>query len=384
MVADPILPRLVSALLVILALGLVLRRFNQPHVVGYLVAGILMGPHALGVFTDHESFSRMGDLGMVLLVFFVGTEMSLPRLAANWRVAIIGTVVQILVSVTAVLAIGAWADWGVGRIVLVGFVISLSSTAVVVSMLATWGLMDSDLGHDVMGIMIVQDVAIAPMLLVLGYLARAGSATADLVAPVVGVPLVVGFVFWLMRQEHVRLPLGDRLRADHELQVFAAAFLCLSFALATALLHLSTALGAFLAGLLVASSRDTAWVTKSLEPFRVILVALFFISVGLMLDVTFVAANWVVISLLIAGVLVTNTFVNASIVRVFGRTWRHSLFAGALLAQIGEFSFVLAAIGLSGGLISDFGYQLTVATIFGTLVVSPLWVKPFRALAQRA
>ncbi len=381
--ADPILPRLVASMLVLLVIGLVLRRLRQPHVVAYLLAGIVLGPHGLALYSDTDAISRLGDLGLILLLFFVGMKMSLPRLAASWRVAVVGTALQIALSLLAVSSLGLWLSWPAERVVLVGFVISLSSTAVVVSMLHTWGHLSSQLGRDVTGILIVQDLSVAPMVLTLGFLAQ-GPATSlrGMAAPVLGSFAVVGFGVWLLRQDRIRLPFAKRLRDDHELQVFAAALVCFAAALTTALLELSTALGAFLAGIVISSAEETEWVTKSLEPFRVILVALFFVSIGLLLDVPFVRENWPLITLLAGGVLLTNTFVNAGIVRVFGRTWRHSFFAGAVLAQAGDFSFVLAAIGLDGGLITSFGYQLTISVIFVSLLVSPFWVRPFRRLFE--
>jgi len=382
--ADPLLPVLAATTLVLLLVGLVLRQMKQPHVLAYLLAGVALGPHGLAIFSDADAISRLGEFGIILLLFFVGMEMSLPRLVANWRVAVIGTVLQILLSLAVVGLLAAVLDWPVARAILIGFVISLSSTAVAVSMLSVWGYLDSRLGLDVMSILIVQDLAVAPMLLTLGFLSGGDDLGGSHVfLPIVGVIVIVGFAVWLLGRETIRLPFGDRLREDHELQVFAAAFICISAALATSLFELSTALGALIAGVVVASADDIEWVARAMEPFRVILVALFFVSVGLLLDVGFVASNLPLIGVLVGGLFITNTFVNAGIVRLFGRDWTHALFAGAILAQAGDFSFVLAAIGFQGGLITDFGYQLTLAVIFGSLLLSPFWVAPFRALASR-
>ena len=148
MYADPILPRLVTSILMVLVVGLVLRRLRQPHVLAYLLAGMALGPYGLGIFTDSESISRLGDLGIILLLFFVGMEISLPRLAANWRIAAGGTLLQILLSVAAVWLIGLRLDWPLERVVLLGFVISLSSTGVALAMLKSWGHMDSQMGQD--------------------------------------------------------------------------------------------------------------------------------------------------------------------------------------------------------------------------------------------
>ena len=138
--------------------------------------------------------------------------------------------------------------------------------------------------------------------------------------------------------------------------------------------NLSTALGAFAAGIMVTAAKETQWVHHALEPFRVIFIALFFVSVGLLVDVTFVISHIIQVTLLVLIVLVSNTLLNGLILRVLGYHWRESFYAGAILAQIGEFSFVLAAVGLSSGIISDIAYQYTIAVIALSLLVSPFWI----------
>ena len=177
------------------------------------------------------------------------------------------------------------------------------------------------------------------------------------------------------------------LAEDHELQVFAAFATCFGCAWLTALLGLSTALGAFFAGLVIGASRQTAWVHHRLEPFRVLFVATFFASVGLLLDLDFVFERPVIIGLLVIATIGTNTVLNAFILRFLGRSWRTSLYVGALLSQAGEFSFVLAAVGAQSGIISNYAYQGVIAVIAGTLVLSPLWImvwRPYRGPSARA
>lgn len=144
--------------------------------------------------------------------------------------------------------------------------------------------------------------------------------------------------------------------------------------------HLSTALGAFVGGILIGSTRDTSWFRDNLEPFRVLFLALFFVSVGLLIDLGFLADYWWQIGLLVLIVLVANTLVNAGILRMLGESVPDSLYAGAMLAQVGEFSFLLAAVGLKSNIISDFGYQLAVVVIAISLLLSPAWISLFHRL----
>lgn len=380
---DPMMPKVVAAAFFVLLIGLFLRRFKQPHVVVYLLAGIVLGPQVTGLFDDVQSTARLGEIGVVLLLFFVGMEVSLPRLVENWRVAIIGTGLQILITVAAVLVLGWRLDWPVARSVLLGFVVSLSSTAVVVSMLREWGQLDSPVGHDAVGVLLIQDLALVPMLLLVGLFSDAPTSASSLGLQVGGGVVVIGLVIFIVHRGTISLPFARRLREDHELQVFSAFILCFGLATLTALAQLSTALGAFVAGIIVASARETEWVHKSLDSLRVLLVALFFVSVGMLIDLRFLLAHWLVMSALVVSVLFLNTLLNAGILRSLGRAWPISLFTGALLSQVGEFSFVLAAVGKQQGIVTDYAYQASVGLIALTLILSPAWVGIVRRLVMK-
>ena len=379
---DPLLPLLVGLVLAILLLGLLLKGLRQPEIVGYLLAGVAVGPHGLGLVANPELVGHLGTLGVTLLLFFIGMEISPRRLLQGWRVALLGTLLQILVSVAVVWAIGSFFGWSPARILLLGFVTSLSSTAVVLKLLKDRGELDSPVGNDVLLILLAQDLAVVPMLILLGMLGGTAPSTGTLVLQGVGAVLVVGFGGWLASRESIRLPFSERLRGDHELQVFAALLACFGLAFVTGMLQLSTALGAFVGGMLVATARETDWVHQALEPFRTLFVALFFVSIGLMVDLPFIAAHWVQIGLLVLAVLVTNTFVNALALRLLAIPWRRSLLAGAMLAQIGEFSFVLAAAGLQARIITDYAYQTTIAVISISLVFSVPWIALMRRVLE--
>ena len=187
-----------------------------------------------------------------------------------------------------------------------------------------------------------------------------------------GVGLVLLCVF--AARKPAKLPFADWIRGDHELQVFAAGAVATGLALISGLLGLSTALGAFVAGVLIASARETEWVHRSLEPFRGAFVAVFFLSVGMLLDLPFLGAHWWKVLLLVGAVLLTNNVINAFILRMLGDPWRDSFYAGALLAQVGEFSFVLASVAYQVGLIERYGYLMTIAVIALSLALSPAWI----------
>ena len=191
---DPIMPYLVGAVLTIVIVGLLMRRLRQPHVVAYLLTGIALGPYGLAFIADETTLSHLGSLGVVLLLFFVGMEVSPRRLISNWKVAVIGTLLQILISVGVVWVIGHFAEWPLARTLLIGFVISLSSTAVVLKILQERGELETDTGQDVLGILLVQDLAIIPMLLILGTFSGETSSLTQVLLQGIGTLLFVGLI----------------------------------------------------------------------------------------------------------------------------------------------------------------------------------------------
>lgn len=377
---DPIMPALVGTLFVVLLAGALLRGVRQPHVVGYLLAGVALGSSGSEVFADTTDVARMGEVGVMLLLFFAGMEVSLPDLTARWKVPVLGTGLQVAVSLGCVLLIGSYLDWPIGRSVMLGFVISLSSTAVILKLLRDRGEMDSAVGGDVVGILLAQDFAVVPMLIVLGIMGGDAPDVAMVALQVTGGLAVVALFVWLGRGHELHLPLGRWLREDKELQVFAAFLICFGLAFLSGLAGLSVAMGAFVAGIVVGAARETEWVHSVLYPFQVLFLALFFVSIGLMVDLQFIATHAGLILGLMVAVVLTNTLVNALILRTLGRTWRNSFYGGALLSQVGEFSFVLAAVGLQSGLIEEFAYQVTVAVVALSLLAAPAWIGMARRL----
>ena len=380
---DPALSTLVGALLVILIMGIVLNRLKQPHVVGYLIVGVILGPHVIGLINEPALIERLGAMGVVFLLFFIGMEISPKKLMSTWRITVVGTTIQIFISIGFVWLLGKWLDWPLSRSILLGFVISLSSTAVVLKILQDNNELETDTGQNVLGVLLFQDMAIIPMLIVIGLMSGTEPDTQQVALQVVGGLLMIALMTYLIRKESIHLPLARWLKNDHEMQTFAALAICFGLSLITGLFGLSTALGAFVAGMLVGAARETQWVHSSLEPFRVIFVALFFVSIGMLVDLVFIKEHWFQISALVIAVIITNTFINAVIIRLMGDSWPDSLYSGALLSQIGEFSFVLAAVGMQSKLVSDYGYQLTVTVIALSLMISPAWIATSRKLLYK-
>ena len=370
----PAIPTFLLLVLAILPLGLLLKRLRQPYIIAYILAGVAFGSNGLALLTDVDTITLTGELGLILLLFFIGMEISLPDFVKQWRSALFGTGLQLVGSVGLTLLVGHFLGWTINRAILLGFIISLSSSAVVVRLLEERQQMRSGVGQNVLSILLSQDMLAVPMLITIGLLGGSGIDYGQLTLQVIGGLLIIGLLVFLLIRKTVRLPFSDTLRHDHELQVFAGLGLCFGLAYVTALFELSAALGAFVAGILVHSAKSTDWLHHSLQPFRIVLVAVFFLSVGLLIDLDFLLAHWTVVGLLVGFVYLTNHGINALTLRFLGNSWPQSLYGGALLAQIGELSFVLCTAGYRDGLLSDYGYQLTILIISITIFLSPLYI----------
>lgn len=372
---DPLLPPLVGVIAVILALGLLFQLFRQPQLVAYIIAGVIIGPYGTGLVDDVKLVEHLGALGVTLLLFFIGMEVSPNQLVRGWRVAVFGTLLQIIISVFSVWIIGNILGWEPSRVVLLGFVISLSSTAVVLKLLKDRGELETKAGQNVLLILLAQDLAIVPMLIIVSMLSGKAPESILLITQIVGGIAILTLAIWVLTRPGIKLPFASHVKRDREIQLFAALLACFGLAFITAILGLSAALGAFVAGLIIASAKETDWVQHALEPMKIVFVALLFVSMGMLINVEFVKDNIDLLLILVIGVLVTNTFINAIILKFLGDNWGTSLYSGALLSQVGEFSFVLATVGFQVGLINDFSYQTTIALIALSLLISPAWIQ---------
>jgi CPA2 family monovalent cation:H+ antiporter-2 len=375
---DPLLPIVMTISLSIILISLILKKIKQPLVVAYIIAGLVIGPYGFSLLTDINTINLLGNIGVIILLFFIGMEVNLKKLISNWKVAVIGTFFQIILSLLFVYLFSFWLDWGIERIIFLGFAISLSSTAVVLKILKEYNELDSKTGQNVLSILLVQDVAIVPMLIILSFLGGQDVSSSGIFLQIAGAILIISFVIWLIRKETIKLPFANIIKKDHELQVFWSLVLCFGFAFVTGLFGLSTALGAFIAGIVLSSAKETKWVIENLHSFYIILVALFFVSIGMLLDLHFILENYVEILMLVIGVFFTNTFINAIILRFLKNSWQDSLYGGALLSEMGEFSFVLGAVALNLGIITLFAYNMTISVIALSLLFSPLWIILFR------
>jgi CPA2 family monovalent cation:H+ antiporter-2 len=362
--------------------GLLFAGLRQPPLVGYIIAGAVLGPSGLQLITDRPTINSFAELGVLVLLFVVGMHLSLRAFKSIWRTALGATVFQILVSLSVVMTIGHALGWAPGRSVLLGFVLALSSTAVGIKMLEDIGELRNATGRCVVGVLIAQDLAVVPMLIIV--VALGAGEGVDIVGLVLKLSLaglaLVGLIWALSRRQRIHLPFRRLLIRYPDLAPVVGLTLCLLGAAGTAALDLSAGLGAFLAGLYVGNTTERPLMVRALEPVHSLLLMMFFLSIGLLIDFEFLLENLYVVLLLVALVFLVNSAINVAALRSVGEPWRVAFIAAFALAQIGEFSFVLSAAGASSGLITGDASRLVVAVIAISMLASPLWLELARRL----
>lgn len=362
--------------------GLLLAGLRQPPLVGYILAGAVLGPSGIGLITDRESVNLLAELGVLVLLFVVGMQLSLRVFRNIYKAALGATGLQIGLSVALMLLIAPLFEWSYGTAVLFGFVLAMSSTVVSMSMLEDVGELRSDAGQLAIGASIAQDLAVVPMLIVVtGLAGAAGVDVGGLVFELcAAVAILAGLVWLLSRRHRMRLPFRPLLLRYPDLAPLAALAVCVLGAALSGALDLSPFLGAFLAGLYVGNTTERRLMVRATDPIRSLLLMAFFLSIGMLIDLRFVLGNLGTVLILVGIVFLLNSVINVLALRAVGEQWRTALIAGFALAHIGEFAFILSAVGASSGLINEQASRLIVAVIACSLVISPLWLELARRL----
>jgi CPA2 family monovalent cation:H+ antiporter-2 len=369
--------------LVALLCGLGMTRLKQPAVVGYIVAGVLLGPSGFALVEGRAMISFLAELGVLMLLFLIGMELKISAFKAVWKVALFTTLTQIVVGFLAMLGLSYFLDWPLSLCILLGFVVALSSTAVAIKMLEDSGELETRAGQLTVGVLIAQDLAVVPMMLIVSALGGAqdseGLLSMHNLTTLLKVVLSIGFlallIAFLGRREGRRLLLTEMVGDHVDLAPLAGLAFCFGAAAVSGMLGLSAAYGAFLAGLVIGNSASRKAMLRHTVPVEAILLMVFFLSVGLLLDLNYVFENLGTVLMLLFFIIVLKTALNVTALRLFGETWPRAFVAGVSLAQIGEFSFVLIALGLTAGIADQTHSRLIIALTVLSLIVSPLYLE---------
>ncbi|TGU72228.1 sodium:proton exchanger [Geomonas terrae] len=353
----------------------VLRKLRLPSIIGFLITGFLAGPYALGFIRNTHQVEQMAEYGVVLLLFTIGMEFSLKELMRIRHMVLIGGGLQLVLTIVAVAVIGSLDHFPLSQAIFFGFLVALSSTAIVMKLMMDAGEMDTPQGKAALGILIFQDLCIVPLMLFTPFLAGGGEGLADIAvvsakagAVVLGAHYGSRFVVpWLFEQV-----VKTRSR---ELFVLSIIFIGMGTAWLTAQVGLSLALGAFIAGLAISESEYSHQALSDIMPFREAFMSLFFISVGMLLKPVILLKFPLLLIGLVVSIILIKAVLTTAVGFALGLPMRIAVIAGLSLAQIGEFSFVLSRSGLSYGLLTRETYQLFLGASIATMALTPLCLK---------
>ena len=362
----------------------VFHQFRFPSIAGFLVAGALIGPHGLNLIPDTSKVQVLAEIGIVLLLFTIGIEFTSVQFASARRILMVSAPIQVggtlLLAVLGGLAAGLTYQQGIFW----GFLLSLSSTAIVLKSLAERGESDSLHGHATVAILIFQDLAMVPMMLVTPILATQDSSAAGSVIitllKALGVVALIVTAAWYLVPRLLQHIVRSRSR---ELFLLTIIVLCLGIAWLTSLGGLSLALGAFIAGLVIAESEYSHQALAEVLPFRDSFNSLFFVSIGVLMDWRIILEYPLVVLGLLAAIIVGKFVTGGGAVLAAGSAPRAAVLAGVALAQVGEFSFILAQEGLEAGLLTPKPYQLFLAVSVLTMIITPFLMQWSPHLGRR-
>ena len=352
-----------------------LQKLRVPSIVGFLIAGTALGPHGFGMIRETGEVELLAEIGVILLLFTIGLEISLKKLKRIRSAVLGGGFSQVLLSFLATGAIAYPFLHKLNESLFLGFLVALSSTAIIMKMLLDRAEMDSPHGRLSMGILIFQDLCVVPFMLLIPILAGNQGSFFELLWTMFKSATILFVVIFSARWLVPNILHQIVHTRSRELFVITLILLCLGTALLTAELGLSLAIGAFLAGLVISESEYAYQAISDILPFKDSFNGLFFISVGMLMDLRFLSQNPLLVLFAVASILLLKTSAGFLSVHFLGHPVRVSLQTGLQLAQIGEFSFVLATTGKAAGLITESLYQLFLSSSVLTMLLTPLIVQ---------
>jgi CPA2 family monovalent cation:H+ antiporter-2 len=364
---------LTLVLVAALAGGFLAQRLGQPLLVGYILAGVAVGPFTAGPrVSDVHHIEQFADLGVVLLLFSLGLELSLRELKPVRTVALAGATIQIILTIALFLGLGMALGWEWRPALWFGALVSLSSTMVALKTIQAQGRLGTLSSRVMLGILVVQDLAVVPLMIVLPELSDPAGGLMKVAAAAVRATLLLGVIVLFSTRIVPRLMSFVARCRSRELFFLATMTLAVGVGYVAWLFGLSMALGAFVAGLVVNESEYAHQALSDVVPLRDLFGMLFFVSVGMLLDPALVWQQLGVLALVVAAIVAGKAAILAGVVRAFGYRNVVPLAVGLTLFQVGEFAFVLARVGRSAGAISVDIYTLTLNAAIVTMALTPV------------
>lgn len=357
------------------AVNYLFTKIKIPTIIGYLLTGIVAGPSLLGIIRSPHDIEFMAEIGIILLMFTIGVEFSLNHLIKIRKIVFFGGFIQLLVTAGITMLVARMYQMTWQSALFIGFLTALSSTALVLKILQDRGEMTSNYGRTVVGILVFQDIILIPLILLTPMLGgQTTNIGMELLILAVKSLLIIGMVLignlWIMPKVLHMIALTK----NKELFLMSILLVCLAVALLTFELGMSLAFGAFLGGLMISRSEYSQDAFSHLLPFKDTFTSFFFVSIGMLLDMNFLFEYFPLILVTVVLVITIKSFVAGGTAFLLGHTFRGTIVVGLAMAQIGEFSFILAKTGQSYHILSHFYYQLFLAVTILTMVISPFLI----------
>lgn len=368
----PILKDIVILMAVSVPISILLVRLGLPTIVGFLLTGIIIGPYGFGLVTRVEEVEMLAQIGIVLLLFTIGLEFSVTRMIKIKREAMLGGGMQLVFTIALVWFFATYMGQPFPVALILGFIVSLSSSAIVLKLLVDSGEVGSSHGNLSVGILLFQDICVVAMVLVIHALGDTAGSTPLSVAKGLGIAIaaifliVIGVAYLVPRLFHEVVKLRNR-----EVFILTIVLVLLGTAWLTSLAGLSLALGAFIAGLVISESEYSNQIVAEVLPFRDTFSSLFFISIGMLLELSYFTGHVLEILLIVGAILAVKTLIVIAVGQILRYPLRLSIMVAVSLAQIGEFSFILMNMGQEGALLSREIYQSLLAATIITMVITP-------------
>lgn len=369
---------LILAIVIVLtcAIGVLFigKRLRIPFIIGYFITGVIVGPFGLHLITE-DQVSILAELGVILLMFTIGLEIPLKSLLSMKKVVLIGGGLQLILTTGAVWVIMVSAGFSSSVALFIGFLVAHSSTAIIMNIYQKSGEIDTQHGKIALGLLIFQDLNVVPMMMLVPLLAGtadtdfAGSMLTFLIGMVILIAILIAAVY-LVPKFLQRVA----LTRSSELFIMAIVLICFGIAWIMSLNGVSLALGAFLAGVAISGSDYSHEVIGQVMPIRDLLTSFFFVSIGMMLNLTYLSEHLLLILVVSVLLLLGKTMINIISVRVIGISAGVAILSAIGLSQVGEFSFILGSTGLTAGILSQNMYQVFLAISIVTMAITPFIV----------
>ena len=357
-------------------------RLKLPSILAFILAGVIVGPYGVEMISTIDEVNVMAEIGILLLLFSIGIEFSLEKLMKSRMWVVVGGSLQVILSILLFTALASMMDVPVNQAWFIGMLLAMSSTAIVLQLFQEKGWMNTTFGKSSVSVLIFQDIIIIPMMLLTPFLAEQQSHDNSAI-----LNLLMGFAIVTIVVLAARKVVPKVLRmvvhtGNPELFLMTVIVICFATAFITYQLGLKLALGAFLAGLIISESEYSFEALKNIKPFGKIFTAIFFVSIGMFLDLTFLIDNFILIMALTLSVMLIKSLIVFQISVWLKTGIRNAIVSGLVLCQVGEFAFILSEAGMDLQLLSDFFYQVFLSISILSMIISAIIIASSPSIAD--